>query len=389
MADKRVTYLIGAGASANALPVVNGMNERMELFIEFLKEASTIMKLDEDPQYRIDKNTFDKIDRLIIEIKFHYTIDTYAKRLYLLEENDKLEDLKRFLSAYLIFEQLNLKNVFGKSIFNVMGKKYQEQPSEENLSKANSLIKIIENVDYRYDSIFANLLSYDTKKVKSNINFISWNYDNQFEIAYSNYRKEKYSVDEIQEELQIIPSLNNDIYNQEDSTIIKLNGTAGFYDKSNSYGKLFDFFKHSIDAESIKMFIVSLLSHTSKFQNNIKFAWEADGQVIKARQYAQQIIGQSDVVVIIGYSFPTFNREIDRQVFKNFNETCVHIDRFTNIYAKTKVKLDKEIKKKIYIQDTPQNAPKIKERLKAIGNNLFDVAEIYDDVDQFLIPYEL
>jgi len=29
------------------------------------------------------------------------------------------------------------------------------------------------------------------------------------------------------------------------------------------------------------------------------------------------------------------------------------------------------------------------ERLKAVGSNLFEVAEIYDDVDQFFIPPEL
>lgn len=376
---KRVTYLIGAGASANALPVVNGMNERMRIFIDFLKEASFLLKLDESPQYRIDNRTFDKIDNLLSEIKFHYTIDTYAKRLFLLDEYDKLEELKSLLSAYLIFEQLYTDNNFSKNIMGVLLNKYQ---TKNDSTKLNSLLKIKQKIDYRYDSIFANLLSYETKKINSNINFISWNYDNQFEIAYSNYRQEDYSVDEIQDELQIIPSLKNNIYKKENSAIIKLNGTAGFYDQSQSYSKLFDFSKHSMDEETIKMFIVSLISSRGKFKNNIKFAWEKDEQTSMARQYAKNLFSNTDIIVIIGYSFPTFNREIDRQIFSGFDTRRDNGVRYNSAVEEKRIK-------KIYIQDKKENALQIKERLKAIGKNLFEVAETYPEVDQFLIPYEL
>ena len=368
---KRVTYLIGAGASANALPVVNGMNERMEIFIEFLENASIVLKLDKDPSYRMSKDSFSGLRSMLNEIRYHYTVDTYAKRLYLLDENDKLERLKMFLSGYLIFEQFGKKNDFSKEILKMFLLKYGKQ-SEDNDNKLRSLNKIIENVDYRYDSIFANLLSYHTKKIDSNINFVSWNYDNQFEIAYSNYRNEKYSVDEIQRELQVIPSFVSNELDPNKSSIVKLNGTAGIYDQDCSYGKLFDFSNHLMNEETIKMFIVSLMSNRNDFKNNIKFAWENDEEVIKAREYARRIISESDVVVIIGYSFPTFNREVDRQIFSEFDSV-----------------LHRPVRMKIYIQDTKENAPKIKERLKAIGNNLYDVAEVYDDIDQFLIPYEL
>ncbi|MEZ5053877.1 MAG: hypothetical protein R2807_03785 [Chitinophagales bacterium] len=123
-----------------------------------------------------------------------------------------------------------------------------------------------------------------------------------------------------------------------------------------------------------------LIKHLSiksipKEYNQLVFAWENDDIVSKARQNAQNLISYSDAVVVIGYSFPTFNREIDRQLFKVFDGNCKG--------------LSKKPSKKIYIQDTPENAPKIKERLKAIGNNLFDVAEIYTEVDQFFIPPEL
>ncbi|QQR97736.1 MAG: hypothetical protein IPK18_13000 [Sphingobacteriales bacterium] len=389
MAEAKVTYLIGAGASANALPVVNGMNERMEIFVDFLKKSCDILKLNEDPQYRISNSSFSKIDNLLLEIKSQYTIDTYAKKLFLLEDYDTLEYLKRFLTAYLIFEQISFNTSLCDKIVSSIVEDYNK--SSDTL-KIEIIEKIKSRVDYRYDSIFANLLLFSTKKIDSKINFISWNYDNQFEISYQNYRKERYSLDEIQDELQIIPSLKNCNHNKEFSGILKLNGTAGFFDANMSYGKLFDFSKHIMDTDTIKLFIVSVLSGRSQFDNSIKFAWENDVQVTKAREYAKEIIGNSDIVVIIGYSFPTFNRIVDREIFKIFNEVCItRFDRGGVTFRPFGLPKDVKqmINKKIYIQDTPQNAPKIKERLKAIGNNLFDVTVIYDDVDQFLIPYEL
>lgn len=382
MAGKRVTYLLGAGASANALPVVNGMYERMELFIEFLKVSTKILNFDTDPNYRINNYSFDQMDNLLNEIKSHYTIDTYAKKLFLLEENDKLEVLKRFLSAYLIFEQLETENELGKKIAIEYGNKYNRLDAEEIKNKVNAITNINITKDYRYDSVLANFLLFDTKKIDPEINLISWNYDNQFEIAYSNYRREKYSIDEIQEELQIIPSLINNTYSDKNSAIIKLNGTAGFYSNAKpqkTYSDWFDVSKHTFDSASVQIFIEILLSDRSKYKNTIRFAWEDDSQKNEPRVIAQQIISKSDIIVIIGYSFPTFNREVDRKIFKGFNEKCLKrysLGKFDRL-------------KRIYIQDTKENAPKIKERLKAIGNNLFEVAEIYDEVDQFFIPPEL
>lgn len=52
---KKVTYLFGAGASANALPVLNGMNDRLDLFVYFLKIATKTFNYNESPKFRINE----------------------------------------------------------------------------------------------------------------------------------------------------------------------------------------------------------------------------------------------------------------------------------------------------------------------------------------------
>ncbi len=217
------------------------------------------------------------------------------------------------------------------------------------------------------------------------VNIISWNYDTQFELAYSNYlNKNEHALSSIQELLQVYPNQKKFEIDNNLSTIIKLNGSATFInDEVES--------KVDLVASNFNHVITELKKINNKRDENltnVNFAWENDEQVTKAREDAQSILLTSDVVVIIGYSFPTFNREVDREIFKQFNSHCIE-RRGATVTFGWKPEEKFKIRKKIYIQDTPENAPKIKERLKAVGNNLFDVAEIYDDVDQFFIPPEL
>jgi hypothetical protein len=78
---------------------------------------------------------------------------------------------------------------------------------------------------------------------------------------------------------------------------------------------------------------------------------------------AKKVLEKTAVLVVIGYSFPFFNREIDRELFlkRNFE--------------------------KVYIQDT--NAKNTKE----LFSNVFETNDKkiveYSNTDQFLLPAEL
>jgi hypothetical protein len=80
-------------------------------------------------------------------------------------------------------------------------------------------------------------------------------------------------------------------------------------------------------------------------------------------------IKDSVALVVIGYSFPVFNRNIDRQVLNSMKNL-----------------------KRIYLQDLNPNA--LEERVKALREDLRDDPSKVDivkstDGEQFLIPYEL
>ncbi|MFN8237249.1 MAG: hypothetical protein U0T77_03690 [Chitinophagales bacterium] len=381
MAETRVTYLIGAGASANALPVVNSMNDRMEIFINQL----SLTKYSNNKLYRFDLNSITHLKEILIDIKGHYTIDTLAKKYSLTENFSKLNSLKNFLTAYFYFEQLaqksreqlsyiienwgNSKGISHK--YNIEDRKgYQKSEEYKKIYK-----HIFDDFDYRYDSFFANYLEKENNKlvVPPNVNIISWNYDSQFELAYSNYlNKHEYKFSSVQELLQVYPNQKNTEIDKNLSSIIKLNGSATFInDKIES------------EVDLVKGNFTKIITELKKINNirdenitNLNFAWENEEQVTKAREYAREIISNSDVIVIIGYSFPTFNRDVDRYIFYDFN-----INYNSAITSRKQ--------RKIYIQDKIENAPKIIERLRAIGDNLYGISETYPEVDQFLIPYEL
>lgn len=402
---KRVTYLIGAGASANALPVVNGLNDKFRIFVEELRILIHLFNKNATPEYRgFSINELEYTKQLIDEILEYQTIDTFAKKQYLKQDIQKYEAVKNLLSCFLIYEQLNKKGELYDEVSLLYEEKNYISPAQKSMinnyvdiqdvvlteEKKNLRLKYFRQIDTRYESLYASILEVNQPfpVIPNYINFISWNYDMQFELAYKEYCSA--SIDYIQETLNVYPNSSFKIDNNK-SSIIKLNGTGNFLIKqSNLYSHKYDFTKLKYDRHTLH-FLISQLSSNRNFggeRNQLKFAWESDEHVAIARQTAQEIIGQSDVIVIIGYSFPTFNREVDREIFKKF-------DNRNNIYRNYSDIIDGEVViktkaiKKIYIQDMPDNALKIKERLKAIGSNLFDIAETYDEVDQFFIPPEL
>jgi hypothetical protein len=108
-----------------------------------------------------------------------------------------------------------------------------------------------------------------------------------------------------------------------------------------------------------------MIKHLKKYPLSLSFAWEKirfEDDVIKD---TISNINDTQVLVIIGYSFPYYNREIDRKI----------IGSMTNL-------------EKVYIQDL---GPKtIKERFNAIREDIDDSKFILsEDKDLFLIPNEL
>lgn len=341
-----ITYLLGAGASYKALPLVNQINDSLRSFYNVTVENSVFYEnsnkdnffyihgdefIDERGGARkreIMKELSDSVDWLIKENEKHYSIDTFAKKLYLQREFKDLKKLKTVLCCLFIYLQ-------------------------------NS------KLDNRYDSFFASILD-DLSSLPSNLKILSWNYDYQFEIAYSNFIKNKV-LKSNQRALNVYSKGINVPNNDSESNfgIYKLNGTTSLLSRGTTVNILDEF--EIPDHNKILNEIVSYFYYARHpdLIPTLSFAWEKDNDNYNTN--VSNCIAKTDVLVIIGYSFPFFNRKIDKQILTNMDTL-----------------------RYIYIQD-PNNAAGIEERIRSIlGENRANGINIkhITMTDQFYIPFE-
>lgn len=327
---KNITYYFGAGASAQAIPVIDGLGERIDELISklqiYLEEYNNQDSKDKICKHiwthqEALKSMIEDLKWLNKESKNHQTVDTLARKLYVQEEVFKLKKLKRALITYFYFEQ-NIE--FGG--FN---------ENEERNFKSK--------VDKRYDSLIASICDKDdlgNVVMKNNVKIISWNYDLQIDLCLMNFSQR--SLGDTKIFYNIHPNSNS--YNSNEDIlfgldtfgVLKLNGNA-YYDANQAFGdhlnlSLYDTnIDHSKDDEIIGKF---LLCFNSKFPNGrindddsfkyFNFAWEKNNiekysghtSVIKT---ALQVASETEILIIVGYSFPFFNSKIDRMILENMS----------------------------------------------------------------------
>ena len=258
----------------------------------------------------------------------HATIDTFAKKLYLKGQLREFAKVENLLSIFFIIEQ------------------------------------IINKKDGRYDTFLASVLDLNLN-IDDRITILTWNYDSQFELAYKEYGEEK-AADRIRKKLGIA-DLKDTSYETRNQ-IFKLNGTANFMQRIdlNQYQELDD----ELLLTLLDAYIQGVNVSTSN--SRISFAWDNKQYISKNFEEAlQKAIQDAEVLVVIGYTFPFFNREIDRKIF----------NYMTNL-------------KKIYIQDP--NAEQIISSLDSLYSiqhtaitHVNDKVKPIKSTSQFYLPPEL
>ena len=350
-----VTYLLGAGASAKSLPVVSNMKDRFRRFNSFISRNIDI------PNKEI---VIDLMNLCLKQIEAHASVDTFAKKLYLqdtfkMSAKAELFIIKHYLSLFFIAEQ---------SAF------YKEFKSE-----SGEMIAPFPVIDPRYDPFLATLLQKSGKKVllPENVNIVSWNYDYQLELAYTAFAK--CSLQDALIQFNEIPTSNS---LGPRGKIFKLNGTAAMYfdenEKSPSHllsnGKEeFDLsdFKNLLESfAALKSVILSSNDHYRK--PYINFAWEDSPFKRNNAEDLKNVLRQTKILVIIGYSFPNFNRLVDRELFK-------HLTSLEKIYYQTEEKFIKSLTIRLQ-EGIMKHNNDYAERLSVVD---------YTDIDQFCIPFEL
>lgn len=335
---KNITYLFGAGASAECLPVVSQMAKRVidikNIFANNFNDQNRRVKYN-DRLSPLAQELITELDQLAIICQKHSSVDTYAKMLHIKRSDD----------------YKNLKNIL--TIFFMLAQKFSPEAG----------IKL--HNDRRYDNFWATILN--SRTPGNNLRILSWNYDTQFEISYANLfgdsLRTAYSL------LNIHGPNDNDIlnYKKDDFAIFKLNGSARVlnYDDDNGPLSLLSF-----SDITLRDFIEEILLRYEKMKkqllspngcrSDISFAWDGnkDDYFTKIRDS----ISQTEILVIIGYSFPVFNRRIDKMLFDMMPTT------------------------KMYLQAQEEDLSDITERLKIIRN--IPTIRI-KGTSQFVFPPEL
>lgn len=335
MANKpKITYLLGAGASAFAVPTIKHFQLLLEKF-----RLEILTKLQKFEVTEIEKQLIDDKLKLIDEISLFATVDTWARKLFL-SKDPNYKHVKELISLFLIYSQFGCLDPIGQLLND---QKKLSQSGLNNLTdieKTQIELMFQRSLDPRYDLFIGSILKHDPANDKlqfpDNINIISWNYDSQFETSYKTF-----SYSDILRE------------NNEKVEVLKLNGTANFNvvtDKTKTENAFY--FHNNIEKNrnylsKILKTLVERFDDNINVENQLKFAWEMENGTIEK---ASATITNTDILVIIGYTFPSFNQEIERVIFNS----------------------PKKIQK-IYFQVPEKEYPSLLERLKGT---------IYSGLDQ-------
>lgn len=340
----KTIYYIGAGASygkrnenggvIEGIPVVAEIAKEFAAFREFISNAEIPQGdmsfldryISDSGQVETEKQRLlSDIDSLLKGVKEHVTIDTYARKLYLTKDMRMFNILKDVLCAFFIWVQLDRKP------------------------------------DSRYDTFFANILNEETLSLPKDVSIISWNYDSQMEMAYRSYQPNK-----------LLPIFEKNIIGDwpvlpNTGRIFKVNGSATFLDLSTV--PLIKDYKKTSPAVLLIMFYNNVKADTTELgfqmKTHLSFAWEESPNVPNMREAIRATTIDTEQVVVIGYSFPFFNRFADKEFFASM----------ANL-------------KKIYIQDIQAN--EVEQSIQAVlpEGKKIEIVKI-PNCSQFYLPKEL
>jgi hypothetical protein len=278
-----VGYLLGAGASAQCIPVVNGMqsdlqNINSEIEKYFLKPDGFGGYTGQTSKVLLRITAI--MEKLADVCERHYSIDTYAKKLFL-TDRPMFERLKLDLCLYFTLKQ------------------------------------ILVNPDKRYDNFFSSILTSDNK-LPSNIKILSWNYDFQLEKSFCEFNP-GLSLNDARSTLGICsPNAWKEMQPLKNKfKVFKLNGSAriespyvdGFLYSSQYVGR-------AQEVNEVINNYLEIIDDKAEYNCELKFAWEKD-HYESLFENSKKDLEYISVLVIVGYSFPFFNREVDIRLFNN------------------------------------------------------------------------
>lgn len=367
-----ITYLFGAGASANAIPTIDSIKNHLEVFLDYLesykfpqkpKGPTVISQHSRNRKNDVINSTSrlqKDIEWLISNLRYATSIDTFAKRLFIKENTNKVygateaniseyNKLKALMMIFFIFEHFRTSTV--------------DKDGKIRYLSLNDIA--LRNIDPRYDNFFASLILKNLTELP-NIKILSWNYDMQFELAFDEYTGFSDFIKN-QIHLQVYPSQESDGFDLKRFGIVKLNGSLQIKSKGGIIQPLL-FSDKSLTINSLIGRLINeynILTQAKRPYPYLFFSWENRDVNLKIKNIACEIIKNTEILVVIGYSFPYFNRVWDRDIFGIVKAL-----------------------EKVYFQAPSDDLDNYLTRFKTINRHVLRHENI-SDLKQFFIPPEL
>lgn len=285
-----VTYIWGAGASYGKRGKETAEGEKPILrgvpVINEFKYAIDTLIANSSLELNPIKNDLKVLSQICEE---YPTVDTFAKLLYVTKQPTftnypgiDYEKLKRILSIFLLLQQ--------------------------NVRKRDS----------RYDGFIASVIKENGEFPPMTI--LSWNYDAQFEMAYSGYADRERYIPTLWKKLNVLHKTYNTSFDvNKPFGMIKLNGTAFFVEKDENKTLIDLFFGGYKNERDVHKKAASFYTEPERYDNTLSYVWEKDNRdhIIKV---SQERVKNTRTLIVIGYSFPYVNREIDEQIIGSMDE---------------------------------------------------------------------
>ena len=305
----KITYWFGAGASYHSVPIQKKLTQSMYDFADYLESLpSRDSYFDhKNPLYN-DRAHLSTLIKEYCKRAFEYgTIDTVARKLWFSFADNDLDVLKFCVDSY--FSWWHYRTITNPKAIPYLNNDKKEQ---------------YESIDHRYFGLLAILLNRNNSQwahqLDKNINFLTYNYDLQLECAICELSGITFDTGFFLENLNtgMLPKDSKDFKNRQ---IIHLNGHSAFH--LNKNGELSPNFRQQ-NLQTEKTFYATLIKQfRERNENNIgkdiSYAWEMDDDKLKR---SREILSEIDHLVIVGYSFPAFNRRIDLELLTNLKSSA-------------------------------------------------------------------
>lgn len=316
MPDK--AFILGAGASCAALPLIDGIPKMILDNYELIKAKSKIFSsnkyfsgIDTKPQSELFIEMLRDYEVLLGKIENTRSIDTYARSLNLSGNNDLYLKTKLLLLISLSLEQIS------------------------------------KPIDQRYESFITDV--FKNSLPPNDCIVLSWNYDSQLERAYSKImggldivraKRELKSAYKFEDNYRF---LNGE--NDKAPFLIKLNGGTTFHNISDKGHTVFDpFSKYNngicddVIVDAVKNYSISR-NFKEKYRPSLSFVDDQDWNENSILKIALSYLNEIKILTVVGYSFPNYNSEIDFQILSRMNnlqEINIQSKEYDNIVARIK-----------------------------------------------------